>query len=136
MKKFLIVALVMVAVAVLSTSESSFAAESTLKVVVESHGNTNVQTYHLNQVVSEDIFTELSGKKDVVRRNSEKNSELLKKLFKISGVSRATLGNRYEISIEKGKAFEWKSISPEVISVLKNHFEAKKLVVEYKSPSN
>lgn len=135
MKKFLIVVLVMVAV-VVSIPGLSFAAESTLKVVVESHRNTNVQTYHLNQVVSEDIFTELSGKKDVVRRNSEKNSELLKKLFKISGVSRATLGNRYEISIEKGKAFEWKSISPEVISVLKNHFGAKKLVVEYKSPSN
>jgi len=130
----IMIAMVAMVLMVLLTSGSSFATEDTLKVLIENYGNNAIiQTYHLNQVITEAIIEDFYGEEDISRRTFKKTADLVRKLFKIPGVSRITLSDRYEITLQKGKLFDWKSIRPEVTSVLKNHFRAKKLVIEEKS---
>lgn len=53
----------------------------------------------------------------------------LNRLFKIEGISSVSV-EYYEVIIKRGRAFEWKSIEPHVLEVLKECFGANKDKVE------
>jgi hypothetical protein len=87
-----------------------------MRATWESHPNSDYMSLHLDRLVPK---YSRYGSAD----KPEPGAELAERIMQIPGVNDVSLGvlNRYEISITRGKVFDWDEIMPSVEHIVRDH---------------
>lgn len=93
-------------------------------IVVESHPNIDRRTYHTVFEISKDhigIFYRpyVPEDKKGLEKLGRKGGTLVRRLLTLPGITEVAI-MPYQISVQKGKAFSWDVLEPQILETIKN----------------
>lgn len=89
-----------------------------------------IRTFHLNrEVTNEGPIKYESLKSTTSEYMKHENTELAKNLFALDGVHCVSFSNRYQVSIDIGKAFDVKKTEEQATKVIADYFGSSALLV-------
>lgn len=136
MVKIVLIALLVAAMSLSIAAIASTDDSGVLLVKIQKTTNEDTRDFHFNKEVTSAMLAVYQSVDDLDKKRSydgdgvPEHLQLARDLFSVEGVTRVMFSRRYEISITKGKAFDWKKVESDVLATLQNHFKASKLVLQ------
>lgn len=110
---------------------------SVINLKIEMPADENVRLYHLDKSVADvNQYFYSASEVDFEKAKNKTYLALARQLFKVEGVARIYFVDRYQITVQKGAAFDWKVVESKVLEVIKQHYKASEIIIIKNKPKS